>query len=65
MSTGRHVIFYLENLYGLIELRYRMRADLPIRAQVPPSRAYDYYNPGEKTTLPPVELVVSLQQGDR
>ncbi len=64
-STDRHVILYIENLYGPIELRYRMRADLPIRAQVPPSRAYDYYNPGEQTTLPPVELVVSLQEGDR
>jgi len=45
--TGRQVIIYLEDLSSEAPLtfNYRLRARFPMRAQTPPSSAYDYYNP--------------------
>ena len=59
--TGRQIIIYLENLASDQPLRfsYRLQARFPLRAQTPPSVAYDYYNPTQQTTQPPLEMVVT------
>jgi hypothetical protein len=59
--TGRQVIIYLEDFTSEAPLRfsYRLRARFPMRAQTPPSSAYDYYNPGDLTVQPPLEVTVS------
>ncbi len=58
--TGRQIIIYLENLdyEAPLSFSYRLRARFPMRAQTPPSSAYDYYNPGDLTVQPPLEMVV-------
>ncbi len=58
--TGRQIIIYLENLaYETpLSFSYRLRARFPMKAQTPPSSAYDYYNPGDLTVRPPLEVVV-------
>ncbi|MCP4543720.1 MAG: hypothetical protein GY832_41935 [Chloroflexi bacterium] len=58
--TGRQIIIYLENLAyeAPLSFNYRLRARFPMRAQTPPSSAYDYYNPGDLTVQPPLEVVV-------
>ena len=45
--TGRQIIVYLEDFPSEAPLAfsYRLRARFPMRAQTPPSSAYDYYNP--------------------
>jgi len=59
--TGRQIIIYLEDFSSGTPLRfsYRLRARFPMRAQTPPSSAYDYYNPGDLTTRAPLEVTVS------
>ncbi|MFQ6100242.1 MAG: hypothetical protein ACE5OS_03260 [Anaerolineae bacterium] len=59
--TGRQIIIYLEDFSSASPLAfsYRLRARFPMRAQTPPSSAYDYYNPGDLTTQPPLEVTVS------
>ncbi|GAB4541317.1 MAG: hypothetical protein Kow0063_32070 [Anaerolineae bacterium] len=59
--TGRQIIVYLENFSSEKPLRfnYRLRARFPMRAQTPPSSAYDYYNPADSTVRAPLEVVVS------
>jgi hypothetical protein len=59
--TGRQIIIYLEDFSSETPLRfsYRLRARFPMRAQTPPSSAYDYYNPGDLTVQPPLEVSVS------
>ncbi len=59
--TGRQIIIYLEDFSSETDLRfsYRLRARFPMRAQTPPSSAYDYYNPGDLTTRAPLEMTVS------
>jgi hypothetical protein len=58
--TGRQVIIYLEDFSSQSPLRfsYRLRARFPMRAQTPPSSAYDYYNPADLTVREPLEIVV-------
>jgi hypothetical protein len=58
--TGRQIIVYLENFSSEAPLRfsYRLRARFPMRAQTPPSSAYDYYNPADLSVRAPVEVVV-------
>ncbi len=58
--TGRQVIIYLEDFSSEMPLHfnYRMRARFPMRAQTPPSSAYDYYNPADLTVRAPLEMVV-------
>ena len=58
--TGRQIILYIENMQPktLLEFTYRLRAKFPIKAQVPPSVAYDYYNPDAQRTVAPVGFVV-------
>lgn len=59
--TGRQIIVYLEDFSSEAPLSfsYRLRARFPMRAQTPPSSAYDYYNPGDLTTRAPLEVTVS------
>jgi hypothetical protein len=59
--TGRQIIVYLENFSSEqpLNFSYRLRARFPMRAQTPPSRAYDYYNPGGETVRAPLEVTVS------
>ncbi len=62
--TGRQIIIYLENFDSSQPLRfsYRLRARFPLKAQTPPSLAYDYYNPAQQTTQAPLEMVVTESQ---
>jgi uncharacterized protein YfaS (alpha-2-macroglobulin family) len=59
--TGRQIIVYLEDFSSASPLAfsYRLRARFPMRAQTPPSSAYDYYNPGNLTVQQPLEVTVS------
>jgi uncharacterized protein YfaS (alpha-2-macroglobulin family) len=65
--TGRQIIIYLEDFASGQPLRfnYRLRARFPMRAQTPPSIAYDYYNPSQQTTQAPLEMVVTDSQGNQ
>jgi uncharacterized protein YfaS (alpha-2-macroglobulin family) len=59
--TGRQIIVYLEGLEAEqpLEFSYRIRARYPIKAQTPPSRAYDYYNPGVSGVSAPAAVEVT------
>jgi uncharacterized protein YfaS (alpha-2-macroglobulin family) len=59
--TGRQIIVYLEGLKAgqPVEFSYRIRARYAIRAQTPPSIAYDYYNPGVSGVSSPVAFEVA------
>jgi hypothetical protein len=59
--TGRQIIVYLEGLRAgePLEFEYRIRARYPIKAQTPPSSAYDYYNPGVSAVSMPVAIEVT------
>ena len=59
--TGRQIIIYLEDFtYGApLTFSYRLQARFPMRAQTPPSGAYDYYNPTDRATRAPLELTVN------
>jgi hypothetical protein len=58
--TGRQVIIYLEDFAfeEPLYFSYRLRARFPMRAQTPPSVAYDYYNPGSLARLAPLVVTV-------
>jgi uncharacterized protein YfaS (alpha-2-macroglobulin family) len=62
--TGRQIIIYLEDFSSgqPLNFSYRLRARFPMRAQTPPSLAYDYYNPTRQTTQAPLEMVVTDSQ---
>lgn len=51
--TPRQVILYLRGLNPgyPVTIRYRLRALYPVRATIPASRAYDYYNPESRRTF--------------
>ncbi|MBN1660108.1 MAG: hypothetical protein JXA93_17030 [Anaerolineae bacterium] len=59
--TGRQIIVYLEDLKAgqVLEFSYRIRARYPIKAQTPPSSAYDYYNPGISAMSAPASIKVT------
>jgi uncharacterized protein YfaS (alpha-2-macroglobulin family) len=59
--TGRQVILYLEDLSSEapLTIRYRLRARFPMRAQTPPSVAYDYYNPSRVAMRVPLLVTVN------
>ena len=59
--TGRQIIIYLEDFSSdqPLTFSYRLRARFPLRAQTPPSSAYDYYNPTEQTTEATLQVVVT------
>jgi uncharacterized protein YfaS (alpha-2-macroglobulin family) len=58
--TGRQIIVYLEDLKAgqPLDFGYRIRARYPIKAQTPPSSAYDYYNPGVSAVSAPEAIQV-------
>ncbi len=58
--TGRQIIVYLEELQAgqPLDFEYRIRARYPIKAQTPPSTAYDYYNPGVSGVSAPAAIQV-------
>jgi uncharacterized protein YfaS (alpha-2-macroglobulin family) len=57
--TGKQIILYMENLEYKISFGYRLRAKVPLKAQVPSSSVYDYYNPEVSGSQPP--SLVSVQ----
>jgi uncharacterized protein YfaS (alpha-2-macroglobulin family) len=59
-NTGRQLIIYLEKIdpSKTVQLSYRVKARLPIRAQAPESRAYEYYDPTRQVMVPPVPVQV-------
>jgi uncharacterized protein YfaS (alpha-2-macroglobulin family) len=59
--SGRQIIVYLENLTAgqPLDFGYRIRARYPIRAQSPPSTAYDYYNPATNAVSSPTPIQVA------
>jgi len=59
--TGRQIIVYLEGLKAgqPLDFSYRIRARYPIKAQTPPSSAYDYYNPGVSAVSAPAAIHVT------
>ena len=59
--TGRQIIVYLEGLKAgqPLDFSYRIRARYPIKAQTPPSSAYDYYNPGVSAVSAPAAIGVT------
>jgi hypothetical protein len=58
--TGRQIILYIEEMQPdvPVEVDYRLQARFPIKAKVPASTAYDYYNPGTTGVVAPVEFIV-------
>jgi uncharacterized protein YfaS (alpha-2-macroglobulin family) len=58
--TGRQIIIYVEDLSAEkpLTFSYRLRACFPMRAQTPPSSAYDYYNPSDAAVRAPLEVTV-------
>jgi uncharacterized protein YfaS (alpha-2-macroglobulin family) len=58
--AARQIIVYLDKLDAgqTLELQYRLKAKFPVKAKTPKSTAYEYYNPGDKATAEPVEMVV-------
>jgi hypothetical protein len=60
--TGRQIILYLTEVTSGTEivLPYRLQARYPIRAQTPPSTAYDYYTPDQAGSDTPQRIVVTL-----
>lgn len=59
--AARQIIVYLDKLDPgeTLELEYRLKAKFPVKAKTPRSTAYEYYNPGDKATADPVEMVVN------
>jgi uncharacterized protein YfaS (alpha-2-macroglobulin family) len=58
--TPRSAILYLRGLEPdrPLELRYRLRATMPVKLTVPPARAYEYYDPQRQGTSPATRLTV-------
>jgi len=58
--TGRQIIIYVRNLDKQgIGFTYRLKPKYPIKAKTPKSLVYDYYNPGVKDEVEPVEIEVT------
>jgi uncharacterized protein YfaS (alpha-2-macroglobulin family) len=59
--TGRQILVYLEGLKAgqPLAFDYRIRARYPIKAQTPPSAAYDYYNPAVSSVSAPAAIEVT------
>lgn len=60
--TGQQIILYLTNVKSGQEYTfdYRLQARFPMRAQTPPSQAYDYYAPEQNATEAPQRITVTL-----
>jgi hypothetical protein len=60
--TGKQIILYMENLDYKISFGYRLRAKVPLKAQVPSSSVYDYYNPEISGSQTPTLVTVTPRQ---
>ncbi|MFP4344384.1 MAG: MG2 domain-containing protein [Anaerolineales bacterium] len=60
-TTGRQLLVYLADLeYGEpLTFGYQLRARFPVKAQIPASQAYDYYNPDVAGTQTPTIITVT------
>lgn len=58
--TGRQIIVYLERIEpkSKVELNYRLKATMPMRAATFASRVYEYYNPARESFANPVKIEV-------
>ncbi len=56
--TPRHAIIYIRGLTAgqKLELRYRLKAIMPVKVAVPPAEAYEYYNPAKRGASKPAQL---------
>jgi uncharacterized protein YfaS (alpha-2-macroglobulin family) len=56
-----HVLFYLRTLgpRQTLELRYRLRATMPVQVTASPGRVYLYYTPDQQAQSLPVRLTVT------
>jgi thiol:disulfide interchange protein len=59
-TTGRQVLVYLQNLpyEEPLTFTYQLRARFPVKAQVPASQAYDYYNSDKRGEEQPILITV-------
>lgn len=59
--TGRLVILYYDGFASgqNTKFSYRLRAKFPVRAEVPASRVYEYYNPEVEAYAAPKKIVVT------
>jgi hypothetical protein len=59
--TPRKAIVYLLGLQPgeKLELRYRLKATMPVKVAVPPVEAYEYYDPATRGASAPSELEVT------
>jgi uncharacterized protein YfaS (alpha-2-macroglobulin family) len=59
--TGQQILIYISNLSvkNPLEFSYRLKAIYPSTTKTPPSRAYDFYNPGVLGVSPPQLLIVN------
>ena len=57
-TTGNQIILYLRELSGNtpFQFNYSLRARYPLRVQTPPSSAYEYYQPKNRSASKPVIL---------
>lgn len=60
--TARKAIVYLRGLQPgqQLELRYRLKATMPVKVAVPPGTAYEYYNPDRRGTSKPALLEAAI-----
>ena len=61
IMPGR-VVLYLDELKpGAVEsFTYTLKPKYPLRVQIPPSAAYEYYTPSRRATVAPAEVEVRL-----
>jgi len=59
-QTPRSMIVYLRQLAPgkPLELRYRLRATMPVKVSSGSARVYEYYDPDKQAAAPPVSLTV-------
>jgi uncharacterized protein YfaS (alpha-2-macroglobulin family) len=58
--TGRQAILYFDRIEGCtpVVFRYELRAKLPVKAQAPGAKVYQYYEPEVRDETRPVEIEV-------
>jgi uncharacterized protein YfaS (alpha-2-macroglobulin family) len=61
--TASSAIVYLRELTPAkpLVLRYHLRATMPVRVAVPPARAYEYYNPDNRTASGSSQFIVAAR----
>jgi type II secretory pathway pseudopilin PulG len=61
--TPRSAAVYLRQLEPgkPLELRYRLRAKMPVKVSVPPAQVYEYYDPAKSARSDPAQLTVTAR----